>query len=531
MAPLQPDFEKNRLLPRQAVVLIVMSLVLLWSIAEIVHSYPETFYPRFWDEAVYVMDVSTSGVLLGSYTGAMHYAPAKPGYGFPLAAAVALFGTRGAMLLSSAFWALTIVVIGLTILRRFGAVSGLFALAFLSYSPFFGKYVAEAGPTTMAAFFFALLWVMYDRRRFWVTGLVIGYLALIDLKWIPPVAFSVLIAEAIPDNEHPWRKRLRYMLGAALVACALPAVLTLIHRPFGNHMWHYVIDHSRIAGLEPSGIFGYYLILFGAAPAAIAAGVAYAAGPIRNQLGISGPRAMRSLVHALVFSIVPIAFYSLFGHVKVLRFFAVPFPLLAVPLAVGVGSAASWVEKWTSGRRRASRWAATSGVAALAGAVILVGSDGPARHLRIRSSFPEALNRLAVVAPGGGAVSSYIWPVVHYGWQYPIETHPFTLWGLTRTDQWLAADPILDRVTVENRLFLDPSAGMTPDSFLTTRQQLARPYLDSLFSVPSDFYASDYFLSEQTVGGIRVLRRWRTYRERGPNYTTMYRIDQANLRD
>jgi hypothetical protein len=226
---------------------------------------------------------------------------------------------------------------------------------------------------------------------------------------------------------------------------------------------------------------------------------------------------------------VPILFYSLFGSLKALRFYAVMFPLVAVPVAFGVSLLASRLLDLSPARpvpQRAMKW----GIAALMAGVILIGSDGPARHLRLRTCFPDAINRLIRTTAHDGTISSYIWPVVHYGWRYPLEVAPFTLWGLGGTDEWLAVDPALDRVTIEMRLALDPTMGITPDSLWNLQTTSMREFTDSLFSVPSDFYASDYFMCEQVVVGIPAFRRWRSYRRPEGNFVTMYRIDQERLR-
>ena len=513
------------------VAVVVLCLVIVWAMADVVRSYPSTFYPRFWDEAVYAIDATTPGVVFGKFTSDLHYAAAKPGYGLPLVGAVALFGERGLMYLSTVFWGLTVFLLGITVLRRFGAIAGLFAAALLVYSPLFGKYVAETGPTTLAAFCLVLLWVVYGKRRFWLTGAVIGYLALIDLKWMPPVAMSVLIVELLLERRRPWRERLVYLSGAAVVAAAFPAILTLIHRPFGDYLWHYVFNHARFVGPEPSAIFGYYLFRFGAAPAVVLSAAAWLF--LRSGTCPSGPdkSAVRSLYYALVLSCAPIVFYSVFGPLKVLRFFAVPFPLFVVPITVGVVMAATWCGEKIHRIQLLPRWVAMSCPAVLMGAVILIGSDGPAKHLRVQSCFPEAIERLSKIATRNGNVSSYIWPVVFYGWRYTVKTYPFTLWGLASSDKWLAMDPILDRVTVENRLYLDPTGGKSPESFLVQQQNALRPSLDSLFSVPSDFFASDYFLSEQVVGGIPTLLRWQGYRESGANYMTIFRVNPSKQPD
>lgn len=508
---------------------IVLGLVIACALVDIIRSYPVTFHPRFWDEAIYMIDVRAPGALFAPEAGAIRYAPAKLGYGLLLAGAVKLFGASGAMYLSTLCWLLAIAVVAFAATRRLGAIVGLIATAVLAYSPLFGKYIAEAGPTTLAALGFVLIWLIYQGRRFWSVGLVIGALATVDFKWMPPVAVSVIFAELVIERGRSWMERLRFVGGVALTAVALLSVIRFLHPPFRDYLLSYVSRHSSLVGIAPSGIFVYYLLLFGALPVAIVAAVAWGVtGLGRKRVELSEASA-KSLWYACAFSCGPILFYSIFGSLKALRFYAVPYPLFAVPVAYGIGRLVTWLmvraERRTGARRQFTTW----GMAPVIAALIVVGSDGPARHLRLKSCFPEALDRLVQIDGHEGAVSSYIWPVVHYDWSYPLKEAPFTLWGISQGEKWLATDPMLDRVTIEARLALDPRMGITPDSLWNLQQTLRRGFCDSLFSAVSAFYASDYFMSEQTVFGIPALRRWRSYRKPEGNFVTIYRIDQNRL--
>ncbi|MBI5866690.1 MAG: hypothetical protein HZB43_00100 [candidate division Zixibacteria bacterium] len=519
---IDPSYEGS---PVRLPAVIVLVLVIAWALIDVWRSYPQEFFPRFWDEAIYMVDVTTPGVLAGRFTGDMHYAAAKPGYGWSLAGAVALLGDRGAMYLSTLWWLLTIGVIGLAVLRRFGGIAGLIAAALLAYSPLFGKYVAEAGPTTMAACFFSLLWISYDRRRWLAAGLAIGCLALIDFKWIPPVVVAVVLIEVLLEHNRPWRHRVAFAGRVALVAASIPALLILVHRPFGDYLWSYLFVHGQIMGLHVSPVLLYFLLRFGMGLAIVAAAVSLLLAPVRERLGNLGESRVRSLLVALVLAIVPIAFYSVFGPLKALRFFAVPFPLVAIPVAVVISRAFAWSRERLRSSRPVARWTMASVLAAMLSIPILVASDGPARHLRIPTCYPQALTRLAEIAPEGGVISSYIWPVPFYGRRGTLKSYPFTFWGVKPGVKWLASDRVLDVVTVENRQHLGSAASASPESFLAGQRGSFLPYLDSLLSVPSDFYASDYFLAEQVVGGIGTMRRWEALSRDRQNVLTIYRIN------
>jgi hypothetical protein len=508
---------------------IVMGLIVLWALADVARSYPSTFHPRFWDEAIYMPDVTTPGALLAPEQGKMRYAPSKPGYGLPLAGMVKLFGDNGAMYLSSACWLLAITILSIMVFRNIGSLPGMFTAASLTYSPLLGKYVAEAGPTLLAAFFFILLWIVYPRRNWWAAGLVFGCIALIDAKWIPPLAISVLAVEMTIERNRHVRERALFLGGAGLMALFLVGATVLLHPAFGDYLWSYVTRHRRIVGFEPSAIFGYYLVLFGAMPAMVVAAISVILQKTRQRLK-SLPEGARKLVeYALVFGGVPIIFYSLFGELKALRFFAVEFPLLVVPISVGVAALVGWLLDRTTSEPAAIRHATVWTSAAVLAGIILIGSDGPAYNLRIQNSFPAVLQRLEQEKDHDGVISSYIWPVAFYGRPVLLHEAPFTLTGVSGEERWLAFDPMLDRVTIEARLALDKDMKVTPDSLWGMQRTLRSEFCDSVFAVPSDFYASDYFMSEQAVSGIPTLRRWCSYRRPAGNFCTIYRIDQTRL--
>jgi hypothetical protein len=506
-------------------IVLVMCLVVAWALIDLARSYPDTFYPRVWDEAVYVMDVSAPGALLSEHRLTLHYAPAKLGYGLPLAAAFGLFGDSGAMYLSTLLWFFAIVLISVAVYRRFGVLAGAFAAAFLSYSPFFGKSVAEASPTPLAALCFALLWVVYLRRWFWLTGLAVGLIAFVDFKWATPAGLSVIVTELIVETQRPLRGRLQHIVEVGLTAIGVLALAALIHRPYSDWLKNYITQHTGLAGLfEPSAIFFYFLLLFGAAPTVVLAAVAYALRPVRHRLRTLDSRQRRSLLHALVLSGVPIAVYSLTGTLKGLRFFAVLFPVFAVVPAVLVGELASWANERSRDLATPARWLTRCAMAALLLSAIVVASDGPARHLRLAAGFERAIRTLAGNTIRDGTISSYQWPVVHYGWGYPIQVVPSTIYGLLKTDKWLILNPVMDRCLID---YLRPAEDA--DSLWVLHEVLKRGS-DSLFSVGSDYYASDYFCAEFVTGGIPSLQRVRRWRSEEPNYLTVYRINIEKLR-
>jgi hypothetical protein len=161
-------------------------------------------------------------------------------------------------------------------------------------------------------------------------------------------------------------------------------------------------------------------------------------------------------------------------------------------------------------------------------ALVWGASDGPAHHLALPAGYEAALDELRTVATEDGTISSYNYAVVLYGW-YTTETHPsFAYLGLHDSDRWLALDPMLDRVTIALRSRL---AGDTrnPDSIWMEQRMPLLSVADSLYSVPSDFYASDYFLSEMVVDGIGMLHHWRNARPARRNVLTMYAINEQRF--
>ena len=105
---------------------------------------------------------------------------------------------------------------------------------------------------------------------------------------------------------------------------------------------------------------------------------------------------------------------------------------------------------------------------------------------------------------------------------------PFTYAGLRGTDRWIALDPMLDRATVEYRMRLLDQA-RDADSGWVSRRDACRAISDSLFSVPSDFNASDYFLSELALIGVGPLKHWRSLRRPEGNFLTVYQIDPERI--
>ena len=489
------------------------------------------FYPRFWDEAIYAWDAVWGQIFHPLDESAEQFAPAKLGYGMPLAVAVALFREWGVMYLSTVAWCLTIILAGIAVARRFSGLTGWVTVAFLAYSPLLGKYVAEASPTLVAAAGFVLLWVVYPKRRFWLTGLIVGLIALIDFKWALPAALAVVAVELTVEHKQGWKNRIIHTVGAGSTALAFLAVVGVIHPPYVDHLWSYAFGHRGIVGFEPSGIFFYYLLLFGAAPAVILSIIAYSWPAVRKTLRTYNNDAAGHVLRALVLGGVPIAFYSIFGSLKGLRFYAVAFPLIAITIGVGMSLLLRFV--LYKARRLPVLPRSFVGVVAAACAVvvIVVGSDGPARHLRMDSGFPRALERLAREAGREGTVSSYLWPVVQYGWRMPMNDPPFALWGLLESDQWVVLHPMLDRVTIDLRTRLVSRQEGNPDSIWALQRRSLLSFCDSLYSYLSDFHSSDYFLSENVVVGIPVLRRWQAMRSPDQDYTTVYRIDPNRIAD
>jgi hypothetical protein len=270
----------------------------------------------------------------------------------------------------------------------------------------------------------------------------------------------------------------------------------------------------------------YYLVLFGAAPTILLVLVACAVRPVRERLAALSPKSKRALYMALTLAAVSILYNSLINPVMGMRFFAVQFPLLAVAIVICAGEAWMWIWEQSRPLSPTLRNGLRAGTAVVAAAVIVVGSDGPARHLRLPFGVPDALQRLATTTDRDGTISSYMWPVVHFGWGYPIAIPPNAVWGIVSTDKWLMLDPMVDRLCVE---YLRPPGSQDADSLWAIREILADAS-DSLFSVPSDFYASDYFICDYVSYGIPMLRRWRALRPEDRNYLTVYRLNLDRLR-
>jgi hypothetical protein len=503
-----------------------MGLILLWVVFDVVRSYPASFYPRIWDEAIYARDALVPGSLLTEPTGAEHYGSMKLGYGLSLLGAVAVFGASGLSYLSTLCWLLAIGAIGAVLVRRFGWITGAFGTAFLSYSPFWGKYIAEASPTALEGLCFVLLWLAYLKRRWWLTGFCVGLIAFVDFKWAVPAGLAVVAAELIVERRRALWERVQFVVWTGIVAVGCLALAALLHPPYAEHLRGYLVQHRYLVHFEPSAVFAYYLILFGAAPALLVALAAWVVRPIRQNLKALRPESKRALYLALTLAAVPILYNSLVNPVLGMRFFAVQFPLLAVAIAVSACGVWRWLWSRTVSLTPTLMNASRAGTIAIAAAVIVVGSDGPARHLRLPFGVPDALRKLATTTDRDGTISSYMWPVVHFGWGYPIAIPPNTVWGIVSTDKWLMLDPMVDRLCVE---YLRPPGSKDADSLWAIRETLAAAS-DSLFSVPSDFYASDYFICDYVSYGIPMLRRWRALRPKNGNYLTVYRLNMDRLR-
>jgi hypothetical protein len=114
--------------------------------------------------------------------------------------------------------------------------------------------------------------------------------------------------------------------------------------------------------------------------------------------------------------------------------------------------------------------------------------------------------------------------VVHYGWSFPIEYTPDATIGILKTDKWLILDRAADRAVIS---YLRPDSDI--DSLWAARAMLRRGS-DSLFSVPSAFYASKYFLAEHITGGIPHLRRLLGWARAEENAATVYKVNIEKLR-
>jgi hypothetical protein len=508
---------------------VCLALVIVWAIADIASSYPDHFFPRTWDEAIYAHDVVTPQAVFGEYKeGATSYAPAKLGYGLALSAAVSLFGINGAMYLSTVCWLLAILLVGSNCARLFGAPAGLYAAAFLSFSPLLGKYLAEAGPTTLAALGFVLFWIALCRRRAWFTGLTAGLIALVDFKWALPAALVFVVNEILNASRQGLLARIKYVILTGFFSLLPIAAALVVHPTFGSYLSTYVFGHAALEGFSPSPIFLYYLVRFGAAPA-IAVGIV--AGILLNSSRKSEGSATKTaaLRAALVVTLVPPLFYSLFGSLKAVRFLAVTFPLMAV--ALGFSAALIWraVERprINAAAAVAARWI----VALFLAGSIVVASDGPARHLRLRAGFEPALNHLKETTVKDGSVSSYIWPIVLGVWYYPLAVKkPFLLDGLLATDKWVILDPMLDRVTTDMRAHQAGDTTSASDDGWRAIDQWIHQASAPLFKAPSEYYSSDYFLCENVMGGIPTLRRWHAWSASLSDSLELLQIDPDKAR-
>ncbi|MEW5875809.1 MAG: hypothetical protein AB1752_11600 [Candidatus Zixiibacteriota bacterium] len=508
---------------------VVLLALVAYALLQVAINYPASFYPRYADEGIYALDARVPASIFSDYQkGQVRYAPAKLGYGIPLAASVALAGSNGPMYLSTLLWLATIVLVGYEVLRRFGFLDAVIAVGFLSVSPMFGKYLTEVDPTMEAAFAFALLWVVALRRRFLLTGLCIGLIAFIDFKWAVPAGLAFTAVELFGERARPLKDRAVQVILAGLVAIAAIGLAMLLHRPYARFLSEYVFPHSDLILFAPSAIILYFLAIFGAFPMLLvgAAGLIWR-GPRVPTLDCEKKRAV---TYALILALVPIAFYSLFGVLKALRFFAVFLPLLAIPAGIGLGGlvrrCADALARFSSAMRTA-----LAGLVALAAmAVVHGGSAGSWHHLRLPAAFPEALARLQQTRTEGGSVSSYNWPVVAYGWPEPFPGAPFAFYGLQTSDRWIATDPALDRATIELRLRLSGDHG-SADSAWHHQMGIYLAVTDSLYSLPSDFYSSAYFLSESVPGGASVLHRWLKRESGHANSLTIRRINPQKVED
>ncbi|MEW5875485.1 MAG: hypothetical protein AB1752_09915 [Candidatus Zixiibacteriota bacterium] len=517
-------------IPERTLFLLIMTMVTLWAVIAVVRAYPSSFYPRFWDEAVYAMDVFDPANLFMDFREITAYAPTKLGYGIPLLGAVSLFGENGIMYFSTAIWALIVFLCGLVTWRRFGYRAGGILFALLSFSPFLGKYIAEAAPTLLEALLFTLLWIACLGGRFWITGIVVGLIAFVDFKWALPAGLAVTCIEALPSASRTVTLRLLRILGTGTVALAILGVAFILHPPYGEFLRHYITGHEGLVQFAPSFIFAYYLLLFGAAPATVAAGAAWLWPEARHAILKGTGRQPRAFLTALILCTVPILFHSVMGTHKSLRFFAVLFPLFGVVLGVSV---AALLESIGALLKRAGGGARQSGpfvLPVLAALLIVIGSDGPARHLHMRAGIADALLTIANRHEGAGTITSYNWPVVQYGWGHPFSTPSFAMWGLLRSDLWMLLDNMMDRTIIESRLELQPNAGIDADSLWTIHEHF-RARFPELFRVPANFYASDYYLAESTTLGIPTLRRWQAMRDSIPNEFVVYRVDFDRLKN
>ncbi|MEW5876151.1 MAG: hypothetical protein AB1752_13345 [Candidatus Zixiibacteriota bacterium] len=515
----------EQLLNFERLAVLAMAAVCLLAVAEVIDYYPRTFFPRFWDEGIYSSEAAIPDAISAPFTpGRVKYGPMKLGYALPLRGAYLLFGGNGFMYLSTLAWLTSILIVAVGVYRRIGKLEGWFVAAFLAYSSLYGKFIAEAGPTLLAAAMLSLLWATYGWRRIWVTGPILGLLGFVDPKWILPSAMAIALIEGVIESARPWGERVRFLAGVALLSVSVTAVTAIVHPPYWEYLQDYAIRHGRAGGLEASAIFGYYLWIFGAAPAGLAAGAGLIVAPSHISRRLGSAR-MRSVLHAVVLCGIPLLFYSLFGPLKGLRFFAVPFPLFAVPVAVGVVGFALWIRERLTGFRVVGNRLAAVTLPLLMAGLLVVQSEGPARHLGLSTGISKCMAKVAREYGREGTISSYIWPVVFTRWGGETEKPPFTPWGLLPTDEWLILIPMLDRVTIEGRILTGDDA-IDPAAEWRLQRQVLHTVTDSLFSFPAEFYSSDYHLCEQTVLGIGVLRRWREVSRQTDSVATVYRVDR-----
>lgn len=505
----------------------------VWSLLQVWRNYPAEFFPRFGDEGIYALDARVPGSIFDAYKpGVLRYAPAKLGYGIPLAASVSLAGTNGPMYLSTLLWLATIIAVAVLTWRILGVMASVTSVALLSSSALFGKYVADVGPTSEVALAFVLLWGASCTRKSWLVGLAVGAIAFIDFKWAVPVGVSYVLIEALLETKDAVAIRVRRIATVAIFSLGAIGAAMIIHRPYVDFFVNYVFPHSEHVAFEPSAIAVYYWFVFGALAPILATVMLLIVPEVRRVTTALEKRTSLPLGRALILFAVPVVYYSLIGELKAARFFAAPYPLLVIVVG-GVFSAALSVVRDRLSSILPGRPVARTVVAcafALCGlAVIHGGSAGPGSHLALPSGYPEVLNRIGKTATRGTTISTYNWAVVAYGWTLPFTQGSFAYLGLQNTDKWIALDPIHDRATIGLRIGLS-GTGASADSTWAYQREVYRSVSDSLFSVRSDFHASDCFLSELVTDGIPTFRRWRNNRA-DSNWMSVYEVNPTKLGD
>ncbi len=493
----------------KGLVLLTLAALMLWGVAQILRYYPDNFFPRFADEGIYAGDVRRPTQIFASYNeNIVRYAPAKLGYGLLAAGSSALLGENGPMYLSTIMWGVVVVTTAAATLWWFGSVAAVITMAFLLYSPVFGKYLAEAGPTTTAAFAFLLLWIASGWQRAWLTGICVGLAALVDFKWAIPAGIAFASIVFVERRADGWRRVVRDVMTGIATALAVIALAFWLHPPYWDFLREYIFPHSRLVRFQPSPVAIYHLWLFGALPAVAVAALAYTWPTARSSLPICKSTAKDSLVRVAILLVVPALFYSVFGVHKALRFFAVVFPLLSVCVGVGLGALLLIAWQGVARLRHLLQVPASALIALVAACLVHGGSDGPAYHMTLASGFDTAIREMNARGLTGASISSYNWPVITYAWPAPTARAPFAMWGPLDTDRWLMLAPALDRPTVDLRVHLG-GFEIDADSLWVHNTKIYHGKTDSLFSVPCTFYGSDYFLSELVYDGIGVFRRWR----------------------